>query len=169
MAAIGVIGFTVLILIYFVLKTQSLQKEMNQYKHSLKTSDSQARNTLNNLNFLSKELQKVYMGRLNSAKKHGMINEEDFTMSATIIENFAYVVMRCSEHNETVEEAVIKSLDRSTIEIQEINHFIAAQPQEIKLPWCKNQLGGYVVACQNISRGQMPKKAPAGAESAASD
>ena len=159
MVAIGVIGFTVLILIYFVLKTQSLQKEMNQYKHSLKTSDGQTRNTLNNLNFLSKELQRVYAGRLNSAKKHGLINDENFAMSSNIIENFSYVIMRCSEHNETVEEAVKKSLERSTIDIQEINHFIAAQPQEIKLPWCKNQLGGYVLACQHISRGQAPKKA----------
>jgi hypothetical protein len=158
MAAIGVIGFTVLILIYFVLKTQSLNKELSQYKHSLKSSDKQARNTLSSLAFLSKEMQKICMGRLNSAKKHGLINDDDFAISSNIIENFTYVVSRCCEHGDTVEEAVNKSLERATIEIQEINHFIAKQPQEIKIPWCKNQLGGYIVACQNISRGQMPKK-----------
>lgn len=158
MAAIGAIGFTVLILIYFVLKTQSLSKELNQYKHSLKSSDKQARNTLNSLNFLSKEMQKICMSRLNSAKKHGLINDDDFAISSNIIENFTYVMTRCCENGDTVEEAVNKSLERTTIEIQQINHFIARQPQEIKIPWCKNQLAGYIVACQNISKGSMPKK-----------
>jgi hypothetical protein len=164
MVAIGAIGFTVLILIYFVLKTQALNKELNQYKHTLKSSDKQARNTLTSLTFLSKEMQKICAGRLNSAKKHGLINDEDFALASSIIENFSYVVTRCCEHGDTVEEAVNKSLERGTIEIQEINHYIARQPQEIKIPWCKNQLAGYIVACQNISRGQMPQKETAAVE-----
>jgi hypothetical protein len=168
MAAIGVVGFVVLILIYFVLKTQALNKELRQFKHSLKASDKQARNTLNSLNFLSKEMQKVCAGRLNSAKKHGLINDEDFAISSNIIDNFTYVITRCCEHGDTIEEAVNKSLERATIEIQEINHFIARQPQEIKIPWCKNQLGGYIIACQNISKGATPKKSIASAEDEAS-
>ena len=69
-----------------------------------------------------------------------------------------FVVLQCCEHKSTVEEAVKKSLQASHFEFENIREFIAKQPAEIRLPWCKNKLGGYIVACQNISQGKIQAK-----------
>ena len=155
MVAFGVIGFLTLFLIYLVVRNQSLQRELNQYKHSLKTSDSQAKYTLNTLVSVSSELQKTFVSRIESAQKRGLLSGEDYTSSSFILNHVDYVIMQCCEYKSTVEEAINKALEPSDLSITEINQFIAKQPSEIRVPWCKNTVNGFVTACNNISIGKL--------------
>lgn len=151
MVTFGVIGFLVLILIYFVLRSQNLQKELRQFQHQLKTTDSQSKFTLQSMGVISKELQKSYISRLAASKRSALISEEDFELANGILNRFDYVVMQCCERNATIEEAVNNSLEGGSHDIEQIKQFIAKQPKEIKVPWCQNSIAGYITACHNIS------------------
>lgn len=158
MVTFGVIGFLVLILIYFVLRSQNLQKELSQSKHALKTSDSHSKFTVSSLTVIAKELQKSYLSRLAATKRHALVSDEDFELANCILTRFEYVLVQCCDNSATIEEAVTQSLNTSEHDLDQIKQFIAKQPQEIKLPWCKNTIAGYITACHNISNLGNPKK-----------
>jgi len=151
MVTFGVIGFLVLILIYFVLRSQNLQKELKQYQHQLKTTDNQSKFTLQSMGAISRELQKSYVAKLTVNKRSALISEEDFEVANAILTKFDYVVMQCCERNATIEEAVNRSLEGGSLDIEQLKQFIAKQQKEIKVPWCQNSIAGYITACHNIS------------------
>lgn len=151
MVAFGVIAFLVLILAYFVVRNQSLQKELSLTKHSLRSVDNQSKYTLNALVVLSGQLQNMYLSRLNSLQKHALISQADFDIANFILSNAEFVIMQCCEHRATVEEAVGKCLEKSDMDMEKINKFIARHPSEVRVPWCKNTVGGFVAACFNLT------------------
>ena len=124
MLEVGVIGFLILLTIYFVMKAQSLQKEVKQYKYSLKSNDSAAKFTSKTLVLVTNELQKSYLSKLNTAKKHGLLKPEDFELANFILSSAAYVTTQCCEHKTTVEEAIKKALGESHFEMNDINPFM---------------------------------------------
>ncbi|WP_026376517.1 hypothetical protein [Aestuariibacter salexigens] len=164
MAAVGIIGILVLVLIYFVVRSQSLQKQVMQYRNELKRSSSDAKFAMSTLVLLSGELQRVYVDNLQAAQKHGLLSQDDFNKSQFILNHIEYVVLQCCEHRATIEEALTKALERSEYTMKDINQYIAKQPSEIRVPWCKNTLGGFITACQRLSAGKVIKKAEATAE-----
>lgn len=159
MVAFGVIGFLVLVLIYFVVRNQSMQKELKQLKHAVKSIDSQSKFSLSALLMLSGQIQKTYQGRLESLQKHALINNDDYEMASFVLSKVEFVIMQCCEHRATVEEAINKSLDSSNYSIEQINQFIARQPSEIRVPWCKNSIGGFISACHNMTSEKLKLKA----------
>ncbi len=168
--AFSIIGFLVLVLIYFVVRNQSIQAELNQLKHLVKSKDAQSRFSLSALLMLSGQLQNTYKKRLDSLQKHALISSEDYDTASFILGNVEFVIMQCCENRATVEEAINKALDRSTFTIEQINKYIAKQPSEIRVPWCKNSVGGFVSACHNLTseRTKTQSSNEAGAEEKAS-
>lgn len=158
MVAFGVIGFLVLILIYFVLKAQGLQAELNQIKNALRSIDAQSKFSLNALVMLSSQMQRSYLAKLNNLQKHALINNEDFEIANFILNQVELVIMQCCEHKSTVEEAINKALKNSTYTIEQINQFIAKQPSETRVSWCKNTVGGFISACHNLTSDKVSRK-----------
>jgi len=156
----SIIGFLVLVLIYFVVRNQSLQREINQYKHSLKSSDSHAKLATHTLSSVSGELQKTFLSRLEANHKRGIISGDDYKVLGFILNHVDFVIMQCLEQKRTVEESVNKALESSELEITDVNQFIAKQPSEIRVPWCKNSVNSFVTACNNLSVGQLKTAAP---------
>jgi len=154
----GIIAVLVMMLIYLVLRSQSLQREASKLKYLLKSSDASYKFTFGALLLVTTELQKACLSKLQTANKHGLLNADDFELANFIVGNMEFVVMQCCERKCTVEEAVKKSLKASHYEFDTIREFIAKQPTEIRLPWCKNTLSGYIVACQNLSQGKIQSK-----------
>lgn len=150
-ATIGVIGFLVLVLIYFVVKTQTLQRQLNGYRSQAKAAGTKAKFALSTLDGLASEIKKHMLNQLESAKRRNLIAGEDYERTFAIFSGFEYVVMLCCDHNATVEEALKKSLERSPVSFEDVTQYIAKQPNEVKLPWSKNHVGSYVAACHNIA------------------
>jgi hypothetical protein len=158
MAVMGVIGALVLLLIYFVVRAQALQKETSQLKRHLKSSDTTYKFTHGALLLISKELEKSCLAKLHSANKHGVMSASDFEFANFMVGSMEFVVVQCCERRATVEEAIKKSLKANHMDFDSLCQFIAKQPTEIRIPWCKNNLSGYIVACQNISQAKIPTK-----------
>jgi len=158
MVSFGVIGFLVLMLIYFVVRQQSMQVELNKLRNNVKSLDKQGRFSLSALLMLSGQLQKTYQGRLDSLQKHAMISADDYKYASFIISQVENVIMQCCEKSATVEEAITKQLANSEMEMEQVNQYIARQPSEISIPWCKNTIGGFIVACHNITSERVKTK-----------
>lgn len=151
MVAFGVIGILALVLIYFVLRAQNLQRELNQIKHALKSVDAQSKYSLGALVTLSGQLQNSYLARLEALKKHALINQEDYDVAHFVLSRVEFIVMQCCEHKATVEEALKKALAKGEISLEQVNQLIAKQPPEVRIPWCKNTIGGFISACHNLT------------------
>lgn len=156
--AFSIIGFLVLVLVYYVVRNQSMQSELSQLKHLLKSKDAHSRFCLSALLMLSGQLQNSYKNRLDALQKHALINNEDYETASFILGNVEFVIMQCCENRATVEEAINKALDRSTYTIEQINKYIAKQPSEIRVPWCKNNVSGFISACHNLTSETMKTK-----------
>lgn len=160
MVEFGVIGFLVLGLIYFVVRQQAMQTELNNLWHSLKSLDKQSRFSLSALVMLSGQLQKMYQGRLDSLQKHALISADDYKYASFIISQVETVIMQCCEKSATVEETITRQLASTEMEIEQINQYIAKQPSDIRVPWCKNTIGGFIAACHNITSERVKTKDP---------
>ena len=153
----SVIGFLVLGLIYFVVRNQALQRELNQIKYALKALDSQSKFSLNALVMLSGHMQRSYLSKLEGLQKSALISNEDYELANFIMQQVEMVIMQCCEHNATVEEAINKAVSASPYNIEQINQFISKQPSEVRIAWCKNTVGGFIAACHQMTT---IKKAP---------
>lgn len=160
MVEFGIIGFLVLGLIYFVVRQQTMQAELNKLRHSVKSLDKQSRFSLSALVMLSGQLQKTYQLRLDSLQKHALIGADDYKYASFIISQVESVIMQCCEKSATVEEALTKQLANTDMEMEQINQYVAKQPSEIRVPWCKNTIGGFIVACHNITSERVKAKDP---------
>ena len=100
---------------------------------------------------LSGQLQKTYQARLEALQKHALIGGENADRATFVLSHVEFVIMRCCEHSDTIEEALGKALESSNYNMEQINEFIAAQPSEVRVPWCKNTIGGFIAACHNLT------------------
>lgn len=156
-AVFSIIGFMVLLLIYFVVRQQSLRRELSQAKHVAKATEQQSQVIFNSLSVLSNELQKSLLERLNTTQKHGLISKDDHQIISFILGKFSFIIGYCSERDATVEEAVKKALESSEYDLQTISQFVARQPNEVKIPWTKNQLNGFIISCRHLCAGPQIK------------
>lgn len=150
MIEFGVIGFLVLVLIFFVTRSQNIQRELKQVQSAHKTLLSQNKYSLGIIMTVSTQLQQSFQTKLAALKSHGLINHKDEEIASFVMENFQFVIVQCCQHNETVEVAINKALKGQLLTINDISQFIARQPTEIKVPWCKNTVEGFVAACRNL-------------------
>ncbi len=150
MVEFGVIGFLVLVLIFFVMRSQNAQRELKLVQSAHKSLQSQNKYSLGIVMAMATQLQNTFQAKLAAQNSSGLINHKDYEVASFVLENFQFVVVQCCQHNETVEVAVRKALKGQSITIEEISHFVSRQPAEIKVPWCKNTIEGFVVACRNL-------------------
>ena len=146
----GVISFLILALVFVITRNQGIQIEFKQVQHSYKVLQSQNKYSLGIVMTMSTQLQHSFQTKLANLKSHGLINAQDFDIVSFILDNFQFVIVQCTQHNETVEVAVHKALKGQEMTIESITQFIARQPTEIRIPWCKNSVEGYISACRNL-------------------
>ncbi|MCC2617497.1 hypothetical protein LJ739_14685 [Aestuariibacter halophilus] len=149
--AFSIIGLLVLVMIFMFLRSQNLVREVTQLKHSLRYHEKQTRFCLTTLMNLSTQLQNTYLARLEGLQKHALVSADDYELCKFILNHVEFVVMQCCESGATVEEAIHKALQRSQYDMERINKFIARQPSEVRVPWCKNAISGFISACHNLT------------------
>lgn len=150
-AAVSSILFLVLLLIYFVVKNQTMAKELREYRYLAKTAQSQSKFALTTVDSLAGQIQKILMSQLESAQKRGLIKGEQYETTKVIFNSFEYVVMQCCEHGATVEEALSRAISSGDISLESVKKFISELPAEVRVPWVKNNVGSFVMACNNIN------------------
>ncbi|MCF2947260.1 hypothetical protein L0668_04015 [Paraglaciecola aquimarina] len=131
-------------------RNQSTQTELKQIQHAHKTLQSQNKYSLGIVMTMASVLQNTFQTKLAALKSHGLISHQDYDMAHFVLENFQFVIVQCCQHNETVEVGVRKALKGQNFTIEEISQFIARQPSEVRIPWCKNTVEGFVAACRNL-------------------
>jgi hypothetical protein len=149
--AFSVIGFLVLLLIYFAVRHQNAQRELTQLRRMVKSLDNQGKFSLSAVVMLSGQLQKTYQTRLEWLNKHALISATDYKPASFVVSQVEYVILQCCEQRATVEEAINKALEQSDLDIESINQFVARQSSEVRIPWCKNTIGGFLAACHNMT------------------
>ncbi|XOV80082.1 MAG: hypothetical protein ACFHVJ_03790 [Aestuariibacter sp.] len=150
-ASVSIILFTVLLLVYFVVKNQAMQRELREFKYQARSAQKTARFTLTTIDSLAQQVQKILLAQLDSAHKRGLVKGDDHAKIKAIFNGFESVIMSCCEHGSTVDEAINRALKSSEFDADAIKQFISGMPSEVRLAWVKNQVGSYVVACTNIN------------------
>ena len=159
MISAGIIAIMFIVLIYFVVRGQGLQREVKLAQNSVKSSQRKAKLTQRQLAFTAAELQRIYASRLESLNKRGLISQDEYKIANVIIKHVEFVVMKCDEHGMTVEEAVTQAIKNQNLKIDQINEFIKAQPSDIRMAWCQNTVDGFIAACRGISTGSLNTQA----------
>ena len=153
MVAFSVIGILVLILIYFVMRTQTLQREVAMTKNSVKASAQKMQDTQRGLAQVLSHLQGVYEERLERGHKSGIVSSESLPVLRFIMQHFAVIAQRCFEQGETVEEALTAALNQQEeVTIEAIRDLIKQQPAQVRMAWVKNTPGGFMVACDSLTK-----------------
>lgn len=150
-ATVSTILFTVMLLVYFVVKNQALQKDLREFRYLARTAEKKSKFTLSTLDSLSGQIEKILLSQLESAYKRGLAKGDDYDKAKTIFSSFEAVVMQCCEHGLTVEEALRKTLAAQEVSLEDVNQFISKQPSEVRMAWAKNSVGSFVMACANLN------------------
>jgi len=149
--AVSIILFMVIVLIYFVVKNQTMAKELREYRHLARNAENKSRFALTTVDSLAGQIQKILISQLESAQKRGLIKGEQYEKASAVYSSFEYVVMQCCEHSATVEEALSRALGSSNFSMDDIKKFISEMPSDVRAAWMKNNVGNFVVACNNIN------------------
>ncbi|NCP63482.1 MAG: hypothetical protein GW763_01650 [Paraglaciecola sp.] len=161
MLVFGIIGILVLVLIFLVLRLQNANREVQKLKFSLRSLQNQTRYTLGALLTMSKQLQYNYKLKLDGLRHHGLLHGDDLLAAQFLIDNFVVVVTQCCERNASVEEALKKALEGSPFSMARIQQFVASQAVEVRVPWSKNNLEGFMSACNNMVSGKLKTQSSA--------
>jgi hypothetical protein len=130
------------------MRNQSTQRELKQIRRAHKLLQSQNKYSLGMS--MSTQLQYVFQTKLASLNNHGLIKRQDYDIANFILENFQFIIVQCCQHNETVEVAVRRALKGQALTIEFVSQFIARQPSDVRVPWCKNTVVGFIAACRNL-------------------
>ena len=144
------IGVLILTVIFFIMRAQSTQKELSQTKFALKSLQKQTKFSLGSIMIMAKQLQHSYKLKLEGMRRHGVLYADDLVIAQFIVDNVVFVVVQCCEYNATLEESLKKAVNGLAMDIPRIQGFIAKQGVEVRVPWSKNILEGFLVACNNL-------------------
>lgn len=150
MITFGIIGCLILAIIFIVTRGQSLEREHKQLKSAHKLEQAQNKHSLKTMLTIALQLQHAFQAKLLSLNSHGLISPQDFEVANFILENFQYVIDQCCQQEETVEVAIGKALKDRDLTMEKVSQFIARQPTEVKMPWSKNTVDGFITACRNF-------------------
>ena len=70
---ISIIGFLILVLIFIVMKNQTMAKELREYRHLAKNAESKSKFALTTVDSLAGQIQKILMSQLESSQKRGLV------------------------------------------------------------------------------------------------
>lgn len=155
----GIIAIMFIVMFYFVVRVQGLQRSVRLANRATRNHARRIRAAQQQVSFMAHELQRIFLSRLESVNKRGLISQEDYQIGAFILNRFEYILMNCTEHGSTIEEAVNRAVFNQAVTIEHINEFIKKQPNEIRVAWCQNTQDGFVAACRGISSGSLNSQA----------
>ncbi|WP_018984351.1 hypothetical protein [Salinimonas chungwhensis] len=167
MIAFTIVGILVLILIYFVIRSQTLQREASVSKHAAKTTSKRLKDAYSGLILVCTDLQKVYLERVESAYQKRLISAEDHTVMRFIMSHFSQIVIDCFEKRHSVEEALKNAVKSSEISEQDVRDVIKKQPSHLRMAWVKNTPEGFMEACAQLSVQPLKAAQPAAEDTAA--
>jgi len=150
-AFISIFMFMVMVLIYFVVKNQTMSKELREYRHLARNAENKSKFALTTVDSLAGQIQKILVAQLESAQKRGLVKGEQYEKASAVFKCFEDVVMQCCEHGATVEEALKRGLANSEFSLDEIKKLISEMPSDVRTAWMKNNVASFVLACNNIN------------------
>lgn len=150
-AILAVIAFMVLLVIYFFVRSQSVEKELKVQKNQLKLSEGQAKSALVATATIVSELQKILLSRIDAAKRRNLIGGQQYEATKTLYEHMDRMVMLCCEKGSTVAEAADKVFASTSPNIEEIKAFISDRPSDVRMQWSRNTANSFISACVKIA------------------
>lgn len=158
--AFGVIGLLVLLLIYFSLHMQNMQRELSLARASAKQNNNKATHAYKNLLQVTDALQRNYLYRIDRALKSQLITQQQHDVLKPLLINFSTIVMDCCEKGATIEEALNQILTYTEISLKDIHKVIKEMPSPIRIAWSQNTMDGFIKACELITHSSSYEKTP---------
>ena len=149
--AFGVIGLLILLLIYFVLRAQNLQKELALLRHSNKQTNSKVTYAYRNLVLVTDALEKNLTSRIESAYKSRLIDQVQYQALHPLMQNFSTIIMACCEKGMSLEESLNKALLNEDVSLEDIREVVKALPGNVRMVWSKNTADGFIAFCQMVT------------------
>jgi hypothetical protein len=149
--AFGVIGVLILLLIYFVLRAQNLQKELILSRSSNKQSNSRVNYVQRNLVLVTDALEQNLLQRLQSLYKSRLINQDQYNALLPLMTHFSTIVMNCCEKGDSLEESLTKALSNEEMSIEGLQLVVKELPSNLRMLWSKNTADGFIAFCQAVT------------------
>lgn len=144
------VAFMVLLVTFFVVKSQRIQKDLKVQRRHIKSLESQLKSSLSSTTSIVNELQQLLLSRLEDAKRRNLVGGERYETTKTLYQNMDRVVLQCCEKGFTVAEAAGKTFAKSSPDIEGIKVFISEQPDDVKLQWSRNTVNHFISALIKI-------------------
>ena len=117
----SIIALLVIMLIFFVLRGQNMQRELALTRQSAKTNAKKVNYAYTSLVVVTNNLQQIFVSRVEKAHQRALISEDQYGILSILASQYSRVVMDCCEKEATVEEALKKSLKKTAVTIEEVN------------------------------------------------
>lgn len=151
MLAFSFIAVQILLLIYFVMRMQTAQKDLVVSRSTLKNTSRRVDDALRGLHKIAKEMEHVYLSRLERANTKGLISSAKYPVLFGIFTCFSKVMVDCYENGLSVENALTKAIQSTEISMEEIREMIKEEPNDIRVAWVQNTPDSFMSACNQLS------------------
>ncbi|MFS1701328.1 hypothetical protein FJ444_17990 [Aestuariibacter sp. GS-14] len=151
MVMFAFIAALILLLIYFVMRVQNLQRALVLSQSNLKASNRRINDSTSGMVVLAKQIQLFLVERLESSHKRGLIETGAFEVFQFVFHNISTIAVLCMDKGMTVEEALNSVLHDSDLTIEAVREKVKLQPSEIRVAWSQNTLEGFIIACKGMS------------------
>lgn len=148
----SIIALLVIMLIFFVLRGQNIQRELALTRQSAKTNAKKVNYAYTSLVVVTNNLQQIFVSRVEKAHQRALISEDQYGILSILASQYSRVVMDCCEKEATVEEALKKSLKKTAVTIEEVKDIVKEFPSEVRMAWAKNTPDGFTAAMNHISQ-----------------
>ena len=148
----SIIALLVIMLVFFVLRSQNMQRELALTRHSAKTNAKKVNYAYTSLVVVTNNLQQIFVSRVEKAHQRALISEDQYGTLSILAGQYSRVVMDCCEKEATVEEALKKSLKKSAVTIEEVKGIVKEFPSDVRMAWAKNTPDGFTAAMNHISQ-----------------
>ena len=159
MLAFSIIAVLVLFMIFFVLKIQTLQKEISASRGIARQNADKANTAFNLLSTTSKTLQKTFSERVEQANKKGLISGKNYEVMMTITGAAGKIIFDTFEKGFSIEEAIKVVLRESEISMDDVKSLIQEQPNDVRVSWVQNRPDGFIKACDIMTLSLMAPRA----------
>lgn len=143
MFVFGIIATLVLLLIFLMVKNQSLKSQLQLIQGKVRGAGRRIDENNANAIALAMATQMSLTSRINSMHSNTEVEHRQLLCIKTLIHVLPDLVKRTLEQDDTVEIALEHLLQESTLDIDEVKSFLFAQGNDIKILWSKNSPGDY--------------------------
>lgn len=151
LALFSIISILTLLLIFFIVKYQGAQKEVNEARLVSRKTQRHANQLNSSKDVLAQTWQNALISRLHSAQKRAVLGEQDFAVLELLFCGFSDLLHGCLNESKTMEESLKAYLQDKDIVLQDVKEVVKKFPQDIRLSWSKNTAEGLIIAFTKIS------------------